>query len=68
MPPEIVVGSQGIKRGQTGWYKSNLPGTWKLYECDDAPGKYETRGPHLAPLGLDADTPLVFTVRGRSTK
>ena len=51
---------------------SRLPtptcGLSRLYQCDDEPGKYETRGPHLAPLGLDADTPLVFTVRDRPTK
>ena len=58
-------GSPGIKKGQLGWYKSNFPGTWTLYKCEDKPGKYQTMGTHLAPLGLAANTPLIFTVRDR---
>ena len=58
-------GPRGIKKDQPGWYQSNLPGTWTLYECEDKPGKYQTMGPHMAPLGLAADAPLVFAVRPR---
>ena len=28
-------------------------------------GQYQTMGPHLAPLRLAADVPLIFTVRPR---
>ena len=62
------TGPPRIKKGEPGHYKSNRPGTWTLYECEDEPGKYQTMGAHLAPLGLAADTPLIFTKRSRGSQ
>ena len=61
-------GPRGIKKDEPGYYKSKLPGTWTLLECEDEPGKYQTMGAHLAPLGLAADTPLIFTKRSRGSQ